>query len=182
MDAEALYYVWATLLVLANVLAWGTTLFTLPGNWFIVVFTAVFAFFFPAEDGEGIRWAVVGIAVGLALLGELVEFVAGAAGAAKQGGSRRGMVLALMGAAVGSILGAIVGVPIPVLGSVIAALGGGALGAFVGAYLGETWKGRTSEASFEIGKGALVGRLLGTVGKLAIGAIMVVVVAFDAYV
>ena len=67
------------------------------------------------------------------------------------------------------------------VGSLIGALGGGALGAFAGAYLGEVWVGKTPNESFAVGQGAFVGRLLGTIGKLAIGAVMVVVVAVDIF-
>jgi hypothetical protein len=91
------------------------------------------------------------------------------------------MALAIVGTVVGSIAGAVLGVPIPVIGSVIGALGGGALGAFAGAYLGETWVGKTPDESFAVGQGAFIGRLLGTIGKLAIGAVMVVVVAVDIF-
>ena len=93
-----------------------------------------------------------------------------------------GMLLAIVGTVVGSILGAIVGVPIPIVGPIIAAVGGGALGAFVGAYAGETWKGKTSAESIAVGKAALIGRLLGTMGKLIIGAMMVVVTALALFV
>lgn len=177
MSAEVWYWIWAVLLVLANSAAWFATLFSLPGNWVMLLLTAVFAFFYPDENGTGVGWtAVIAIAC-LAILGEIVEFAAGAAGAAKEGGSRRGMVLAVVGAIVGSIAGAIVGLPIPVVGPILAAIGGGALGAFLGAYLGETWKGKTTAESLAVSKGALVGRLLGTMGKLVAGAVIVVISA-----
>jgi hypothetical protein len=70
-------------------------------------------------------------------------------------------------------------IPIPVVGTVIGAIGGGALGSFGGAYLGEAWKGREEEHRLAVGKSALIGRLFGTVGKLGIGAMMVVVAAAD---
>ena len=175
-----MYYLWAVLFVAANVLAWLSNLFMVPGNWLIVGLAALFAWQFPAELGDGLAWRTVLILGLLAVAGEVVEFAAGAAGAARQGGSRRGMVLAIVGAFVGSIAGAAIGIPVPVIGPLIGAVGGGAAGAFVGAYVGEAWKGRTSAASYEIGRGALVGRVLGTVGKLGVGAIMVVVTAIAA--
>jgi hypothetical protein len=58
---------------------------------------------------------------------------------------------------------------------------GGALGAFAGAYLGEAWTGRSEEERRAAGRGAFSGRLWGTVGKLAIGAIMLAIVAWDAF-
>lgn len=179
--AELWYYVWAALLVMVNAGAWAANFITLPGNWLVVGLTALFVLFVPTGDQQGIRWATVAIVIGLAGLGELIEFGAGAAGAAKEGGSRRGMVLAVLGAILGSVCGALAGVPIPIIGPLIGAVGGGALGAFVGAYLGEMWKGRSSEERLNVSTGALVGRLLGTVGKLAVGAVMWVVVAADAF-
>jgi hypothetical protein len=61
------------------------------------------------------------------------------------------------------------------------ALVGGAAGAFFGAYLGEAWKGRPHDARVAAGRGAFTGRIWGTVGKLAVGAIMLVIVAWDAF-
>lgn len=177
---EVIYYCWAVLLILACCGAWCMTLFTLPGNWVMLMLVVLFAWFYHSPDTHGISWWVVGVVAGLAAVGELVEFAAGAAGAAKEGGSRRGMILSVVGAAVGSILGAIVGVPIPVVGPIIAALGGAAAGAFCGAYVGESWKGKLHTETMAVSKAALVGRVLGTVGKLAIGAVMVVVISFDA--
>ena len=92
------------------------------------------------------------------------------------GASRRALVLAVLGTIAGSVLGATAGLPVPVVGPILCALGGAALGAFAGAYLGETWKGRNAEQSLAVGKGAFIDRLLGTVGKLAAGVVMLVVV------
>ena len=47
--------------------------------------------------------------------------------------------------------------------------------------MGEHWKGRTFEQGVEIGRAAFLGRLFGTVGKLAIGVVMMVVAAADAF-
>jgi len=177
ISTELVYWIWAGLLVLANSVCWFATLFTLPGNWVMLLLTGLFAWFYPDEGGHGVGWMAVAVIAGLAVLGEVLEFAAGAVGAARQGGSRRGMALAIVGAMVGSILGAIVGVPVPIIGSVLAAVGGGALGAFIGAYVGETWKGKTPGESISVGRAALVGRLLGTMSKLIVGAIIVVVSA-----
>jgi len=176
MDFEIVYVVWAVLLILINLAAWFATLFSLPGNWVMLISTGLFAFCYPAGGiGErGISWTLVAVLAGLAVLGEVIEFSAGAAGAAKLGCSRRGMVLAVLGTVVGSIIGVMIGVPVPLVGSILGALGGGALGAFLGAYLGEIWKGRTSDEGLAVGKAALLGRLLGTAAKLIVGAIMVV--------
>ena len=179
MDNIWLYYVLAIALVLACGVAWLTNLVTLPGNWIVVGLAVLFAWLLPeaATDGRGMDWATVFVLVGLAVLGEIVEFAAGAAGAAKQGASRRGVALSIAGAMVGSIVGLAVGAPIPIIGSLIAAVLGGSAGAFAGAYLGEAWKGRDEDQRVAAGRGAFVGRLWGTAGKLAVGAIMLAIVA-----
>ena len=183
MSSEVIYWIWAALLVLCAVAAWFATLFSLPGNWVMVLLVVVFALFYPEAEGRGVGWIGVAVVAGLAVVGEVIEFAAGAAGAAKEGGSRRGMLLAILGAVVGSVVGAFIGIPIiPVVGSIIAAVGGGALGAFCGAYLGETWKGKTSAESIAVGKATLIGRLLGTMAKLIVGAMMVVVIALAVFV
>jgi len=178
------YYTLAVLLVLLNVCALATNFLTLPGNWFIAGFTILFAVFVHLPSGSGISLWCAGAVVGLALLGEVIEFAAGAAGAAKSGGSRRGMLLAVAGAMAGSIAGTILGafIPIPVIGSLIGAITGGALGAFGGAYAGETWKGKSEEERVAVSTAAMLGRVFGTVGKLGIGAIMVVVTTFAVFI
>jgi hypothetical protein len=177
-----IYYLWAWLLVFASGVAWTTTLVTLPGNWIIAGFAALFAWLVPAAATQGVTWTTVFVLIGLALLGEIVEFGAGAAGAAKHGASKRGVALSIVGAIAGSILGLTAGLPmIPVLGPFIGALVGGAAGAFFGAYLGEGWKGRPESERVAAGRGAFSGRIWGTVGKLAIGAVMLAILAWDAF-
>lgn len=181
IDPAWVYYPAAALMVLLCIVAWLTTLLTLPGNWIVVGLAAGFAWLFAADAGRGIEWRTVIIAVALAGIGEVIEFGAGAAGAAKQGASRRAVALSLVGALVGSIGGLFVGVPIPIVGPLIVAVLGGSVGAFAGAYLGETWKGRTEGERIAAGRGAFVGKLWGTLGKLACGAVIVAIVAVDAF-
>ena len=126
MDADWTYYLSALLLVACSGLAWLLTLVALPGNWLIVGGAALFAWLLPEQAGQGVTWTTVAVLLGLAVVGELVEFGAGAAGAAKQGASRRAVALSIVGAMVGSILGLGVGTPIPVLGWFVMAVLGGA--------------------------------------------------------
>jgi len=181
MDGEWLYYLWALLLVAAGVFAWLLSLVALPGNWIVLGLAALFTWLFPEEAGRGMTWTTVGVLAVLAVVGELVEFGAGAAGAAKQGASRRGVALSILGAIVGSFTGLAIGAPILILGPFVMALLGGAAGAFAGAYVGEAWKGRTEEARIAAGRGAFAGRIWGTVGKLAVGAIMLAILTWDAF-
>jgi len=173
----------------ANLASWTSNLLSLPGNWLILLFCGLFAFFYPEPfvrdsstlaNPQGIGLAGLALLAALAVLGEFVEFMAGAAMAGKRGASRRAMALAVAGTVIGSILGAILAAPVPVLGPIVGALAGGAAGAFGGAILGELWKGKPLEQGIHVGTGALLGRLLGTTGKLAVGAVMLVVAAVDA--
>ena len=179
---EYLPYLLAAVLLVANLAAWISTFFTLPGNWVILLLAALYAWLLPADLDPRLSWWVVGAAGLLALLGEVVELFAGAAGAKKQGGSKRGMALSLVLTFVGSLAGAAIGSPVPVIGLLIGALAGAGAGAFAGAYLGEWWAGRQHRERVDIGAGALVGRMLGTVGKLALGIAMIVIITFDSFI
>jgi uncharacterized protein YqgC (DUF456 family) len=175
------YYFYAILLVVGCVIAWLLNLVTLPGNWIMVGAASLFVWLVPVEGGRGVTWNTVIVIAVLAVLGEVIEFAAGAAGAAKQGASRRAIALSMVGAIAGSILGLSVGVPIPIVGSLVMAIFGGAAGAFAGAYLGEAWKGRDEPARAAAGRGAFFGRIWGTVGKIAVGAIILAIIAWDAF-
>jgi uncharacterized protein YqgC (DUF456 family) len=176
MPPDWVYHTVGVLLLVANVAAWVALVFTLPGTWVIAGLMCLAAWFLPEAEGRslGVGWYEAGVMVALALVGELVEVVGSAAGAKQAGASRRAMALALVGAAVGSIAGAVIGVPVPIVGPIIAALLGGGLGAFAGAYAGEAWKGRLHGDRMTVGRVALVGRLLGSVGKLIVGLVMIV--------
>jgi uncharacterized protein YqgC (DUF456 family) len=166
----------AILLIFLLGVGWLVQLLGLPGNWLIVLATAGYAWWVGPDASTAIGWNTVLALAGLAVLGEVIELVAGALGVAKVGGSRRGALLAIVGSIVGSLVGVFVGLPIPLVGSLVAAVVFGGVGALVGAMLGESWKGRSFDSSLEVGQAAFIGRILGTVGKLIISSIMVVVV------
>lgn len=165
--------IWAMLFVAAILVFWFTNLLGLPGNWLIVGTAAVYAWLLPGDTRAAITWPTVGVMAGLAVLGEIVEFVAGAAGVKKLGGSWTGALLALIGSMVGAIAGIFVGVPVPIVGSLVAALLFGGLGALVGAMIGESLRGQSFDDSLRIGQAAFWGRLFGTLGKVVIGAVIV---------
>src|SRR5205823_8102100 len=87
--------------------------------------------------------ATMAIVLGLALLGELVEWWVGFGLTERYGGSRRSG----WGALVGGVAGAMVGVPVPIVGSVIGAF----LGAFAGAALFEYTVSRTATVAVRAG-------------------------------
>ncbi len=171
------WYLLSTGSMLLSIAFWLTNLVGLPGNWLVVVMAAAIASLATPPATMPFGWVAVTVLITLAALGELIEFVAGAAGAAQRGASRRSVALSIVGTFVGGLAGAIVGLPIPVIGSLVASLFGGALGAFAGAYIGEHTSRKTATESFAAGKGAFVGRLWGAAGKLCVGAAMLVAMA-----
>lgn len=181
MNPHILPFVGAVLLVLGSLLAWFLTVLQLPGNWLIVLLSVLAAWLMPDEQRFDIRWLTVGIVFGLAVIGEVLELATGVAFAKKQGASRRAVWLALFGGFVGALFGASGGSIVPVLGTLIGVLLGGAGGAFLGAYLGESWKGRSEEQAVAVGAAVAIGRTLGVLGKMIVGVVMVLVVAWDAF-
>ena len=166
-------YVYAVVLTLVNLLCWVGILFGLPGTWLMVLFPVLLKWWQPGQFR--VSWTVLGVAAGLAVLGEVCEFVLGATGSRRGGGTTRGAVLAIVGSIVGAIMGT--AIPVPLVGSLL----GACLGAFVGALVGNLSSGRTLFQSLAAGQGAAVGQFWGTVVKLALGAIIVVMLAIAAF-
>src|SRR5919197_808084 len=101
-------YVYAVVLTRVSLLCWVGILFGLPGTWLMVLFPVLLKWWQP--DQFMVSWTVLGVAAGLAVLGEGLEFVLGAAGSRRTGGSTRGAVLALVGRIVGGGMG--IGAPV----------------------------------------------------------------------
>ena len=166
-------------LLLAVVIAavggsWLLTLFGLPGNWCILVIAVLYELVAPDGRFE-LSWSMIGILAGLAIVGEILEFAAGAVGVRQTGGSRRSAAYSLVGSLAGGIVGAGVGLPIPIVGSIVGVLVFAGLGALVGAAAGEYTEGRELTGSLQVGAAAFVGRVCGSVGKSIVGAVMVAV-------
>lgn len=161
------YYATLLLLQLAGL---ALAVLGLPGLWLMVGTVAVFAWW--TGFGGYAGWPVIGTLLALATAAEVVEFVAGAAGSAKAGGSKRGMA----GAVVGGLVGAIAFtplIPIPVVGTIA----GACIGSFAGAFLVELGIWRDVGHSTKVGVGAATGRLIGIIVKLCFGAVMLLVAA-----
>lgn len=170
-------YLWATLLVLGVLICWGLNVFGIPGsNWILIGLCALYVWQGPDTGRLALGWTPIWALIGLAALGELVEFVAGAAGVQKVGGSRRSAVLAIVGSLAGGIVGMFIALPIPLIGPLIGAILFAGVGALGGALLGERWKGRQWDETWQVGKAAFWGRLFGTLGKILFASVMVAVV------
>jgi uncharacterized protein YqgC (DUF456 family) len=148
------------------------TAMSLPGTWLILLATSLAAWW-RWDHGLLSGSTLIALAV-LAVLGEIVELVAGAVGSKRAGGTAWGAVGALAGSLVGGISGTMI---LPVIGSVL----GAAIGAFAGALLGERIAGRDLPAAAASGRGAFFGRLVGTLSKLLIATSMWILVAFACF-
>ncbi len=160
----------ALCLVALLLIGWVLTLLSLPGNWLIVVATALYSWLIADTSTWDISWTLVIVLAVLAGLGEAIELIAAAAGVQRLGGSRRSALLS----GVGSIIGAILGtawIPVPIVGTVF----GACLGALGGAMFGESWKGRQIDHNWQVGLAAFWGRLLGSMAKILIASVLVTV-------
>ncbi|TWT83356.1 hypothetical protein CA13_48210 [Planctomycetes bacterium CA13] len=163
----------AIVLILVCVIAWGANLMTLPGNWISVAAMAIYAWLGPSEGRLSIGMTPLICAFLFALFGEIIEFVAGAAGAKRAGASRRSTFFAVLGSMAGALTGALVGLPVPVVGPVLAAILFGGVGATAGAVYGEWTDGRSWKESWNVGHAAFWGRTFGTLGKFLAGLAVV---------
>ena len=90
-------YFWLAILTVCNTVWLGLTFLALPGNWLMVITTCLFAWLLADEQVFSVYTLLV--ITGLALTGELVEFIAGRTSAKKAGASGRGARGALLSAA-----------------------------------------------------------------------------------
>src|SRR2546425_6735283 len=119
----------------------------LPGLWVMVAGIVGYGW---VTAFRAVGVATIGVALGLAFLGEIIEWWLGFRFARRYGGSRR----AAWGALVGGIVGATMGVPLPIIGSGIGAV----LGSFAGAVVVEYSLSRPPGAAVRVRWGPVVGR------------------------
>lgn len=168
---------WLLLFVVVVLLGAVANLFGLAGNWIMLGISVLHTYLVDRSMTVGFGLGFCLLLFFLALLGELMEFLSGILGAGKAGASRRAMILSMLGGMIGSFFGFGLGnVIFFILGGIIGIFFFGGLGALAGAMLGEMWKGSTSDKRAEVGRGAFVGRILGTLAKTMIGSLMLVLV------
>jgi uncharacterized protein YqgC (DUF456 family) len=165
-------YLWSTILVIINAFWLMLVPFALPGNWLIVITTALFAWW-RADDKVFSSYILIVITL-LALLGELVEFFGGVAGAKKAGARFLGSLGAIIGAITGAIIGTFI---FPVIGTIF----GSCAGAAIGACALEVAGGRRMEDTIKLGIGAGLGHFFGTTAKMALGFLIWLIVAVAAF-
>ncbi len=183
---EWLQYVFAGLFVVLGGVCVVLVVVQLPGTWLLLGVAAVIEYldrlYLPEDNQQTFGWWVLGSCLAIAVIGEIIEFVAGAAGAKKGGSSTRGMVGALIGGIGGIFLFAPLFSIIPFLGTIFGAFFGAVLGTFVGAIVGElTAEQSTLKGSMKPAIGATIGRVLGTTGKIGIAMAMWLALSVSAF-
>jgi len=165
---NAIQIIGIVVLCLAMVLALGSIIFGLPGIWMILVLAVVAA---ALEGFARINLTVILILLGLALFGELLEFLIGYVGARVKGASRAASMAALIGAIAGAFF---LGGWIPVVGALLGAFAG----AFLAAFTVELFKQGKAEPAYKAGIAAMFGRIGSIISKLSIGVAMIVIVIY----
>ena len=156
------YVLWALLLVFASLFVY----LGLGGNFIILGLALIHAL---VTGFDPIGWTLLAWLLGIALVGELIEFVIGTFWIARKGASKAGVI----GAFAGGLLLAVAGNGVmPVIGAVL----GSFLGAFAGAVVGEYWHRERMEPSLRVGGQAFLGRLLAILVKHGLGLVMVFLV------
>jgi uncharacterized protein YqgC (DUF456 family) len=155
---DIVLYVLAAALMVAGIA--GAVVPALPG------IPLLFAGIWLAAAVDGYRhagaWWLIAIAV-LALVGLVVDFIAGTLGARRVGASPK----ALWGAMIGTVVGMFFGLP------------GLLVGPFLGAVAGELMSGNSVLRSTHVGAGAWLGMLVGTLVKLVVSFVMLGLFGFS---
>ncbi len=167
-------YLWLTFLIIFNAFALVFVLFSLPGNWFIVCATGLFAWWKWDDDIFSI-YTLIAMGI-LAAVGEVIEFFAGVGGAKRAGASWVASLCAIGGALLGAIAGTVF-IPMPILGTLL----GACIGAGSATLVAERISGKEIHRSIKSGVGAGVGVFLGTTSKFIIGIVISVIVAVAAF-
>lgn len=144
------------LLMLAGLVC--SALPSLPGLAVILGAAYLFAFL---TDFAQVGWSILITLTVITVLMQVVDYLAGAWGVKKLGGSRSGII--------GSLIGTI-------LGLILLNIPGMILGAFLGAALAELIVAKQDlRSSMKIGLGSLVGLLAGTLMRVVVGICMIVI-------
>ncbi len=167
-------YIYLGILILFNACWLMLVLFTLPGNWLMVIGTCLFAWW-RWDDGL-FSWPLLIAITVLALIAEIIEFFAGAGGAKKAGAGWLGALAAIGGAIFGAIVGTFA-IPVPVFGTML----GACFGAGLSTWIVERITGKEHNASVRSGVGAGTGVFIGTVSKFCIGCLIWLLITIAAF-
>ena len=153
------YLLWSLLLITASLFVY----LGLGGNFIVLALALIHGL---VTGFHPITWQLLLVLLGIALLGEGIEFLLGTFYIAKKGATRAGVVLAFVGGLVGAAFGNSL---LPVAGAVLGSFVGGFGGAVVGEYINQ----QRLEPSLRVGGHAFIGRLLAILIKHILGLVMV---------
>ncbi len=153
------YGLWALLLLATSLLVY----LGLGGNFVLVGLALAHAV---VTGFDPLGWPLLLVLLGIALFGELIEFLLGTFYVVRKGAGGGAAVGGFLGGLVGGVAGHAV---LPVIGAVL----GSFLGGFAGAVLGEWRRQRRLEPSLRAGTHAFIGRVLAILAKHACGLVMV---------
>ena len=136
----------------------GSVVPVLPGTPVVLVAAIIHRLYFGDASINNLFLAVLVVLTGLSLL---LDFLSSVLGAKKFGATWRGMV----GAVIGGVIGLFFALP------------GIILGPFLGAMIFEMLGGKEFKIAAKAGAGAVVGLLLGVIGKFSICVIMITLFA-----
>lgn len=142
--------------------------FGLPANWIILGLVGLWQWLLPANYRAG--WFFWLILIALAVIGEILELALQVVKARKYGSSSSGTFMGMVGGIIGAIFLA------PLFWGFGAFIGAVA-GAWLGCFLMELLKGKNGSEALHSAFGTFMGRLLGTVCKIGVGAAMIAVSA-----
>ncbi len=165
---DLIYYL---LLLALLLIGWFINIVGLPGLWLMIAAHGLYGLL--TGWNRYVGWQSLLWLVLLAVLAEVVEFIAGAAGSKMAGGRKRGMAGAIVGGILGAIFLSII--PIPIISQIV----GACLGAFIGAAVME-FTDKSAVHSIRVGIGAFKGRFWGIVSKLGFGLPMFIISAWAA--
>lgn len=168
-------HVYLVLLLIINAFWLVLVFFYLPGNWLMVLTTAAFAWWH-SEQGFFSVWTL-SVAAFLALVGEMVEFLAGFGGARRAGAGPKASLAALAGALAGAVLGTAL-IPIPFAGTLL----GASIGAGLAVWTLERLSGKSHKHSVQSGLGAGLGTAAGAFFKILIGMLIWCLIAAAAFI
>ena len=151
MDWTVLWWILAALIVISGLI--GVVVPALPG---IPIMFAGLVLAAWSTGFEAVGWGTIGVLAALTALSVLIDFLAAAFGAKRQGASPRAFWGATLGAVVGLFFGLI----------------GVVLGPFIGAVAAELTSGRGAQQAGRSGYGVWIGLILGTAAKFAIAFLM----------
>lgn len=139
-------------------------IFSLPANWLILGIIALWQFIWPFSPV--LNWWQWFVLIGLAISGEVFEFLLQLFKAKKYGSSSSGSFASLVGAILGAILLS------PIFWG-LGAIPGALAGCWLGCYAMERLQGKTSRSSAHAANGATLGRLLGLCVKIGLGVCII---------